>query len=137
MPTERSLAQRLGLFAAGTAVGVGAAVAVALRDPETPGQLPGCPLYAVTGLWCPACGGLRAAHALAHGDVLTALERNPLILVFVGFALWVWWRRARQAWTGTRWVGVSSNVTMRLVLPLLLLFTVLRNVPGWTWLSPA
>jgi hypothetical protein len=47
-------------------------------DPVT--QSPGwlsCPLRALTGLLCPLCGGLRATHALAHGEVAQAWSLNP------------------------------------------------------------
>ena len=97
MSHSRSRSARLGAFAAGTGIAAAAALVVALRDPNSSGSYPTCPLLAVTGLWCPACGGLRALHALTHGDLATAMARNPLILVFVGFALWVWWRRGRSA----------------------------------------
>jgi len=51
---------------------------------------PLCPLHAVTGLPCPTCGSTRAAIALVHGDLATALAWNPLMtLVMIGAALYV------------------------------------------------
>ena len=35
---------------------------------------------AAVGIWCPACGGLRAVNDLTNGDVLGAASSN---LVFV------------------------------------------------------
>ncbi len=116
------------------AVAAGATAYLALVDPNH-GGYPPCPSYLLTGLYCPGCGGLRSVHALLHGDLATSLDRNPavlpgLVLLAVLAVLWV--RRGRPPLSvrpsaaGFRWalVGVA-------------LYWVLRNVPGWTWLSPA
>ena len=110
---------------------------VAAVDPNVAGHYPGCPFLALTGWYCPGCGGLRAAHALADGDLVTALARNPLAVVVLGslavaWAVWLWRTvtgRPRR-WLAPPWVLYS-------VLGVILAFWVLRNVPGWTWLSPA
>lgn len=63
------------------AAGALAAVAVLLHayDPATTAAYPSCPLRALTGLLCPLCGGLRAAHALVHGRVVDAVLLNPFV----------------------------------------------------------
>ena len=121
---------------------LGAALAatalVAAVDPNEPGHYPTCPLLAVTGLYCPGCGTLRAVHALAHGDVSTALARNPLAVLAVPVGVWLWLRWARVRW------GVSGSA--RTPTPawvqwgaaaLVVAFGIVRNVPGLTLLSPA
>lgn len=40
--------------------------------------LPHCPVKAVAGVPCPACGSGRALVALAHHDPASALRLNPL-----------------------------------------------------------
>ncbi|KND41382.1 MULTISPECIES: DUF2752 domain-containing protein [Streptomyces] len=130
--TLRALAVPAGVLAA-----VGGAFAyVAAVDPNEPGHYPVCPLWRLTGLYCPGCGGLRSAHAFAHGDLATALTDNALAVVgFLGFAvLWTVWvvRTARgrslrlrlgpvQLWS----LGASA-----------LVFTVVRNLPFGGWLHP-
>lgn len=123
-------------------LGVGAATLVvtgyvAAVDPNAAGHYPTCPFLAITGWYCPGCGALRAVHALAHGDVMTALARNPFAVVAVGYVVvaWVLWveRTARGRpvrWLAPPWVLYS-------VLAAIVMFGILRNVPGWTWLSPA
>ena len=54
-----------------------------LFDPATHSFYPPCPLHALTGLDCPTCGGLRAAHLLLHGHLRAAFHLNP----FLFFAL--------------------------------------------------
>jgi len=129
----RARAWRAPAVTAGVAL-VGTLV-VALRDPHTSGSYGYCPLYAATGLFCPACGGLRATHDLAHGDLAGAWSMNPLWVVCVPLvvALWAWWTvrvtRGRPApllpsWTAWVFLGV------------LVVFGVLRNLPGLTVLAP-
>jgi hypothetical protein len=123
----------------GTAGGVLAATAVvALVDPNEGGHYPTCPLLALTGIYCPFCGGLRAVHDLAHLDLAGALDRNPLaVLVLPVLAiLWLLW--AQRAFTGRQllrlrppsWWGWAT-------VGVLAVFMVLRNLPGGSWLSPA
>jgi hypothetical protein len=110
---------------------------VAVVDPNQPGHYPTCPFLAVTGLYCPGCGSLRALHDLAHGDLAGAVARNPLMVLAAGgllvaFVLW-----ARRLWRGEPRTWAAHPAILYLLLALVLAFWVLRNVPGWSWLSPA
>lgn len=59
-------------------------------DPHQPGHpLPLCPLRAVTGLQCPACGGTRMAYDLLHGDLVRAWHDNALLLLLSPLLLWL------------------------------------------------
>ena len=40
---------------------------------------PVCPLWKLTGFYCPGCGSQRAVSALLHGDILSAFSYNLLI----------------------------------------------------------
>ncbi len=57
------------------------------------GRLMFCPLYAFTGIYCPGCGGTRAALALLHGDVLLSARCNPSVVCIVIFLL-LWYAEA-------------------------------------------
>ena len=123
---------------AAVASGVLAATAyVWAVDPNQPGHYPTCPFLAVTGYYCPGCGSLRALHDLAHGDVVGALARNPLMVLAAGGLLvaFVLWTRRRWRDLPRTWAAPAS--VLYGLLALVLAFWVLRNVPGWTWLSPA
>jgi hypothetical protein len=133
-------AGRRGLASfAGTTVGaLAAAAALATVDPNESGHYPGCPFLAVTGYYCPGCGTLRAVHDGLHGDLHGALARNPLTVVLAPLVLlaWVCW--------GLRLAGYDAPHPTRLpvgwiwaLLGVVLAYWVLRNVPGWSWLSPA
>lgn len=132
VPPRRRLAVAVGLHAA-----VGGALAyVAAVDPNEPGHYPACPLYRFTGLYCPGCGGLRGVHALVHGELLTALRDNALgVAACLGLAvLWaVWVVRAARG----RPLRIDPGpVRLWALGALLLVFTVVRNMPFGGWLHP-
>lgn len=115
---------------------VAATVLLALRDPHTTGSYGVCPLYALTGLWCPACGGLRATHDLAHGDVAGAWSMNPLWVLLVPLVVALWGRlvvrraQGRAVRPAPAWLAWST-------LAVILAFGILRNVPALApWLAP-
>lgn len=115
-------------FAAGTAL-------VALRDPHVAFSYGFCPLHTLTGLWCPACGGLRATYDLTHLHLAAAWGENALWVLVAPLVVLGWLvvlvRRARglpprpvPAWIG--WLGLAVVVA----------FGVLRNLPAFAWLAP-
>lgn len=53
--------------------------------------VPPCMIHAVTGIYCPGCGGTRAAYVLLCGKPLLSLYYHPIVLytVVVGAAFLV------------------------------------------------
>ncbi|MGW6580969.1 DUF2752 domain-containing protein [Streptomyces globisporus] len=128
----RRLGTPLGILAAVT----GAFAYVGTVDPNEPGHYPVCPLLKLTGVFCPGCGGLRSAHAFITGDLGAALEANAIATAgyFLFAAVWVLW--LVRAWRGKPlrialapawWWGVGA---------VLLVFTVVRNLPFGSALAP-
>ena len=128
----RPRARRL-LAPVGTAVGVIAATGyIRMVDPNEPGHYPMCPTLALFGIDCPGCGGLRATHALANGDIASALDHNALFVVLVPvlvamLAMWTY-----RAWTGmtpalTRRREVVARTAPMIALIVVMLFAVIRN----------
>jgi hypothetical protein len=136
-PTARWRA--LGGPAVAAGLLAGATIVLHFRDPHVSGSYGICPLYALTGYWCPGCGGLRAMHNLTEGHVLDAVHSNVLLLpLLLTFAVgWVAW--TRRAWNGMPGGIVPAFIGPRVtwaLLALVLGFTVLRNTPWGTWLAP-
>ena len=110
------------------AVVLGAALAADVMFDPHARHVPLCPLHAATGLWCPLCGGLRAADSLAHGRVVTALHENALFVTSLPllFACWLYWLAQSAA-------GRSRSPAWGRFVPVLvaiaLAFTVVRNLP--------
>ncbi|MEU8590368.1 DUF2752 domain-containing protein [Streptomyces sp. NPDC048664] len=114
----------------------GAFAYVGAVDPNHPGHYPACPLLRLTGIYCPGCGGLRSAHAVVHGDLLTALHDNAVATLGypVLAVLWTLW--AVRAARG-RPMGLDPRPAhLWSVGVLVLVFTVVRNLPFGGWLHP-
>lgn len=121
---------------AGSAVAV-AALALHVRDPHVAHSWGVCPLYALTGVYCPGCGCLRAVNDLGDGRVLQAASSNLLLVLAIPFALACYARWCRGAWTGRPHSAVPAlpravQVALAVVV---VAFTVARNLPG-SWLAP-
>lgn len=114
----------------------GAFLYVAAVDPNTPGHYPVCPLLHYTGVYCPGCGGLRSAYAVAHGHLGTALGCNALAVAGypIFAAVWVmWFGRAVRGRTFSPALPAGYAWP---VLGLLLAFTIVRNLPVGAALAP-
>jgi Protein of unknown function (DUF2752) len=114
-----------------------ATVALHLRDPHEGGSWGYCPSAAL-GIYCPGCGGLRAVNDLTHGDVLGAASSNLAFVVILPFLV-----LGLGVWAVDRWHGTRRQVPMSVVrsvsyaaLGLIVVFTVLRNLPVGGWLAP-
>jgi hypothetical protein len=115
-----------------------ASVVLHLRDPHSSGSYGFCPWLALTGTYCPGCGGLRAVNDLTHGDVLGAASSNLLFVASLPF-LAVWWLRSlADGWRGRRrhLSDRAAYVALAAVLSLTMLFWVVRNLPFAGWLTP-
>lgn len=131
-------AARRALVPAAVAVGAAAAAAVlAVRSPYVPFSYGFCPSLLVLGVACPGCGGLRATHDLATGDLVAAWQANPLWVVAVPLLVTVW-----AVWAVRRTTGRPPPTVPRAVpwavLAVVVVFGVLRNVPVLVpYLGPA
>ena len=122
--TERVLA------GAGAAAMAGGSAFVAFFDPSKANFFPVCPLFAVTGFACPGCGLTRGFHALFNGDIITAIDFNALVPVWIvtfGYVL------VSLILLAVRGRGLPMWPTwpkfLWLFMIVLLAFGVLRNVP--------
>lgn len=122
---------RVALLApAGAAAAVAGAVAyVVVRSPYEHELTPACALLTSLGIYCPGCGGTRAAYDLAHGDVVSALGMNALVVLGVPVVAVLWTRWvlrllgvALRPWTFPRWGGWAIGAGIAV-------FWILRNLP--------
>jgi len=114
-----------------------ATIALHLRDPRVRGSWGACP-FALAGISCPGCGGLRAVHDLTDLDLGAAASSNLLLVLALPFVLYALTRWTAGAWTGRRWAlsQRAMALTTAVVLTALLVFAILRNLPGGAWLAP-
>ncbi|MEI7807512.1 MAG: DUF2752 domain-containing protein [Verrucomicrobiota bacterium] len=123
-----------GFILAGTLAGV--AVLVFFFNPATHKIYPACQFHHLTGLNCPGCGMTRAAYALLHGEFLAALHDNALFVFALGALAirggWLGWNKLRGRANG----GFFPAKSLWPLLVVALVFTVLRNLPDFAFLSP-
>ena len=108
-------------------------------DPNEGGHYPACPFLALTGLYCPVCGSLRAVHALARGDVPAALGLNALTVAGLAalVGLWVVWVVGAAGGAGRPAArGDLPTWTGPVLLVTAVAFGVLRNLPVGSALAP-
>lgn len=115
---------------------IGAGAFLFFFNPSTHGFYPVCLFHELTGLNCPGCGGTRAAYALLHGKIALALKDNALfVLSLAALAVWgarfYFWKRKNP--------NAVFNVSPKVLwtfLAVAIVFTVLRNLPAFSFLSP-
>ena len=95
---------------------------VFFRDPGRAGSYPSCPSLALTGLYCPGCGTLRALHLLLHGDFAGAVGMNVLMVVSIPFLAYygvslLLVRRGRAPLPGCRAAGSRPFVLATIFPP--------------------
>jgi hypothetical protein len=115
---------------------LGSAAVLFFFDPTRHGFYPICLFHALTGLNCPGCGGTRAAYQLLHGRLLPALHDNALFILalaaLLGRGLWFMARKIRRQ-PATLAVPPKALWAFLVVT---LVFSVLRNLPAFSFLSP-
>lgn len=106
-------------------------------DPTQSVFYPKCMFHELTGWYCPGCGSARAFHALIHGEILTALDYNPLLVISlpVVAAMIV---MEIIGWVRNRRFGLFRMWQAAALIALIMVYTVLRNLPiaPFTYLAP-
>lgn len=108
-------------------------------NPSTSSVYPPSPFRALTGLYCPGCGTLRALHHLLHGHIITAFGLNPLMMLALPYLIYsyisysapvILEREIPQIFIKANWIW--------LILKVILAYWVLRNIPfaPFSWLAP-
>lgn len=104
----------------------GALAYIGIADPHRPSfAFPACPFKALTGLYCPGCGGLRMTHDLLHGDLAAAVVDNAYLLVGLPVLL---------AWLLVRWrqdKPLMNTAAIVAIVVSAVIWTVMRNLPGF------
>jgi hypothetical protein len=132
--TPPSLAAFTAIVLGATVLGAGAVVF--FFNPSMHRFYPVCLFHELTGWNCPGCGGTRAVYALLHGNFALALKDNALFVVVLaaatGRGIWFAVKKIRRQPVGT-FVPVR---VLWAALAMAAVFTVLRNLPAFAFLSP-
>jgi hypothetical protein len=127
--------RRLSMFMLWLTIAM-AGVFLFVLEPGKSALLPGCPFRAVTGFNCPGCGTTRALHQLLHGDLPSAFQLNPLLILALPFLLY-----ALLKYTNTvlRGKPIRRNTLparyIWVLFGFVLFFWVFRNTPFYPFAS--
>ena len=115
--------------AAAAAAGLAFLILLAFFYPTARRFFPICPSAPFFHIYCPGCGSTRAVWCLLHGDVVGSLRNNVMLLPILLTAGALLIRPELQK--HYRWINAF--------VALLILYTILRNVPVYpfTLLRPA
>jgi hypothetical protein len=101
-----------------------------LYNPDGTNAYPSCPLFAVTGLYCPGCGSLRASHQLLHGNISAAFNLNPLMVLSLPLIIWF---GVSQLSIAIKRCSLPSfflsSFWIWIILAIIIIYWVLRNIP--------
>ena len=111
------------------AAGVAVAVVLFICDPSRVPIYPVCTFHRLTGLDCPGCGTLRAAHELLHGHLWAALHFNALFVLSLPFLAWVAFRFVRRQFSARAAAPVIRARWIWWYVAAWIAFGVLRDLP--------
>jgi hypothetical protein len=98
-------------------------------------RLPNCPIKAIVGFDCPACGSSRCVSALADGDLFQAVDENLLMSAVVAGSIVIammWLIKGSSFSANLKWTRLLSLLAVTVSL-----FWVARIIPWQVgeWLS--
>lgn len=99
-------------------------------NPSNVDFLPKCPIYSCTGLYCTGCGSQRATHHLLHLNFLGVLKYNLLYLFglfIVAYHIIV--TLLNKLFNKNIYNYLYHSKTPIIILIVVVLFTILRNIP--------
>jgi Protein of unknown function (DUF2752) len=100
---------------------------------------PKCPVFSLTGMYCPGCGSQRALHAFLHANLAEAFRQNLLATVcyFAILAEMLLLIAGNRQSRPSYWLKHTRYAALS-VLFAVLFFTLLRNIPVYpfTLLAP-
>jgi len=99
-------------------------------NPDGSTLYPTCPFHLLTGFYCPGCGSLRALHQIMHGNIQSALDFNPLTVVFTPLLGWMIVSQFSVVIRGRPlpWL-LTPALWMWILSVIIIIFWILRNIP--------
>jgi len=129
--------QRIAWLAGVGSLLLGISLVLYFFDPTSHSFYPRCLFHQMTGLLCPGCGSLRAAHQLLHGRLMYALHFNALLVLSLPIGLGMAARQELARLSGRPPTDLFRPYMLWIALTVVLLFGLLRNFSfAHGWLAP-
>ena len=96
-----------------------------------------CPLHAITGLYCPGCGTMRALLSLVRFQFYDAWRYNMLVVTLLPLRVL---ELGLEAWRYLKGkphrMHMAEKVLVVVVCVIAVGFGILRNLPAFAWMAP-
>ena len=94
-----------------------------------------CPIKTYFNIFCPGCGATRMIKSLLKLDIYQAFRFNPLLfcLLIIGIIYFIYYLICK--YKNKNYYKIKYRDVI-IVLFVIILFTVLRNLPGFDYLKP-
>ncbi|WP_408612159.1 DUF2752 domain-containing protein [Flavivirga spongiicola] len=98
-------------------------------NPSIYNIFPKCPLYSLTGIYCPGCGSQRATHQFLQGHILDGIKHNFLIILLVVVLLYDASIKLIKIVFNRAFINLlHASKTTYTILIIIILFWILRNI---------
>lgn len=94
-----------------------------------------CLFHALTGLYCPGCGITRMLFSLLELDFYSAYRANPLLFILLILAIIYLFVKLIMTKIFRRKIYIP-NFIYYILIAILLLYGLIRNLPGMEFLLP-
>lgn len=97
--------------------------------------MPPCMFHAVTGYYCPGCGGTRAAFALIHGKFIQSFYYHPIVLYTAIAGGWFMISQTIE-WISGKRVKIGMHfreIYLWIALGIILIHFLVRNLALVIW----
>lgn len=96
-----------------------------------------CFFNKVTGFYCPGCGVSRMCLALLSFHIKEAFHYNPMVFCLLPLLVLYALRQCVRYVKGIKWqMSEWESRVWKILVTVLIIFGVLRNIPGITFLGP-
>ena len=93
-----------------------------------------CIFHKITHLYCPGCGATRMVLSILKLDLYSAFKYNPFLFIISPFLIW-YYIVYYINWIQNKTFKINKNI-WNVLLICALIFTVLRNIPAFSFLAP-
>ena len=100
-------------------------------DPAQSTVFPRCTFLSLTGYKCPGCGSQRAIHALLHGDVVTAVGYNAMLVVSIPWLALCIYAESQRTRNPRLYTRLNAPLLIWLFLAMVVMWWLLRNIFNW------
>lgn len=121
-----SFSKQMILLAIITIAGI---VVITYYPPTTHQYIP-CIFNVATGLHCAGCGTTRAISSLLQGNIFEACRNNLLLFIWGPYCIYMLFKKILSEYFNMPYtVWQPGKKTIHVLIAILIIYTVLRNLP--------